>query len=79
MHGYRGACVVAGGCMVVGGVCGCRGGVVAGGGMRRMRRDTVNERAVHILLVYVASTGFYYRFKFIFLPLQIVQDTYFVE
>ena len=45
MHGCRGACMVArehawlpGGCMVV------------GGGMHRIRRDTVNERAVRILL-----------------------------
>ena len=38
MLGCRGACVVAGGCMVV------------GGGMCRIRQDTVNERAVRILL-----------------------------
>ena len=37
MHGCRGACVV------VGGLCGCRGAC-------RIRRDTVNERAVRILL-----------------------------
>ena len=54
-----GACVVAGGCMVAGSVCGCRGVCVVaggcmvcggGGGMRRARRDTVNGRAVRILL-----------------------------
>ena len=46
-----GVCVVVGGyawlwgvCMVVGGMCGC------GGGMRGIRQDTVNERAVRILL-----------------------------
>ena len=42
----RGACVVAGGCAwLLGGMPGCRGG-----GVRRIRRDTVNERAVRILL-----------------------------
>ena len=38
MHGFGGACVVVGAC------------VVAGGGMRGIRRDTVNERVVRILL-----------------------------
>ena len=40
MCGCWGACVVA-----MGGAC-----VVARGGVRRIRRDTVNERAVRILL-----------------------------
>ena len=59
VHGCRGACEVAGG------MHGCRGGVsvvagvcvwlwgacvVVGGGMCGTRRDTVNERAVRILL-----------------------------
>ena len=46
MHGCRGVCVV------LGGMRGCRGGVhgCRGGGVRRIRRDTVNERAVRILL-----------------------------
>ena len=51
MHGCRGVC------MVAGGMHGCRGDVhgwgvcmVARGRMRRIRRDTVNERAVRILL-----------------------------
>ena len=46
----RGACVVVGGCvwlwgacMVVGGMCGCLG-------VHRIRRDTVSDRAVRILL-----------------------------
>ena len=49
--------VVAGACMVVGGhawlqgcVCGCGGCVWLWGGMHRIRRDTVNMRAVCILL-----------------------------
>ena len=38
-------------CMVAGGMCGCRGAcMVAGGGVRGIRRDTVNERAVRILV-----------------------------
>ena len=53
-----GACMVAGGmhggrgvCGVVGGVHGGRRGVCGGGGMcGGIRRDTVNERAVPILL-----------------------------
>ena len=57
MCGCRGACVVAGGawlwgaCLVVG-VCGCRGVCVVAGGVGgcRIRQDTVNERAVRILL-----------------------------
>ena len=52
MHGCQGACMVAGGSawlwwgayMVVGSVHGGRGGV------RGIRRDTVNEQAVRILL-----------------------------
>ena len=49
------ACVVAGGvCMVAGGAC-----VVAGGeGVRRIRRDTVNERAVRILLECILVINF---------------------
>ena len=70
MHGCGGhawlwgACMVAGGvgaCMVVGGVHGGRGD------MRGIRRDTVNERAVRILLecilvstsIHVADNRFY--------------------
>ena len=53
--GCQGACMVARGCAwLPGGMCGCPGGwgacMVAGGGVRRIRRDTVNERAVRILL-----------------------------
>ena len=45
MHGCWGTCVVAGGhAWLPGGMHGCQGG------MRRIRRDTVNERAVRILL-----------------------------
>ena len=44
MCGCRGACVVAGGCMVGGPAW------LQGGGMRRARRDTANERALRILL-----------------------------
>ena len=43
MHGCQGACVVGGACLVVGGMCGCWG-------VHRIRQDTVNERAVRILL-----------------------------
>ena len=59
MHGCRGACVVArgghvwlwGACMVVGGHAWLPGGHAwLLGGMCRIRRDTVNERVVHILL-----------------------------
>ena len=57
MCGCRGACVVVGGmCGCQGGMHGCRGAVVIAGGVhgcqgvRRIRRDTVNERAVRILL-----------------------------
>ena len=66
MRGCQGACMVAGGCLwlpgvcawLPGGVCGCWGAcVVARGGVcgcsrgvDRIRRDTVNERAVLILL-----------------------------
>ena len=55
-----GACVVAGGACVVagghawllgGGIRGCQGGMHGcGGGVHRIRRDTVKERAVRILL-----------------------------
>ena len=52
--GWQGACMVAGGCMVarghvwlLEGMHGCWGG---GGAMHRIRRDTVNEHAVCILL-----------------------------
>ena len=46
MHSCWGACVVAAGVGMHGwgGMCGCQGG------MCRIRRDTVNERAVRILL-----------------------------
>ena len=44
MCGYKGACVVAGG------VHGCWLVYVVGGGVCEIRRDTVNERAVRILL-----------------------------
>ena len=56
MHGCWGACMVAGGhawwgaCMVVGGMHGCEGMCGCQGGMCGIRRDTVNERAVRILL-----------------------------
>ena len=64
VRGCRGACMVArghtwllGGVHCCWGVRGCGGHVwlwgtcmVAGGGMRGIRRDTVNERAVRILL-----------------------------
>ena len=65
VHGCWGACMVAGGVHVVarghawllGGMHGCRGcawlpGGMHGcwGGVHRIRRDTVNERAVRILL-----------------------------
>ena len=54
-----GVCVVARGCAwLLGGMHGCRGHAwllggmhgLWGGGVRRIRRDTVNERAVRILL-----------------------------
>ena len=55
--GVQRACIVAewgawlwGACVVVGGVCGCRGCAWLLGGMHRTRRDTVTERAVGILL-----------------------------
>ena len=53
MHGcWGGACVVAGGaCMVAGGACVAAGGMHGcRGGVSRLRRDTVNEREVRILL-----------------------------
>ena len=60
----QGACVVAGGmcmvarghawlwgaCVIVGGMRGCQGVCLVAGGMHRIRRDTVNEQAVCILL-----------------------------
>ena len=53
MHGCRGGCGCGGACVVAGGLRGCRGLHGCGeGGMRGcgIRRDTVNERAVRILL-----------------------------
>ena len=63
MHGCQGVHGCQGACMVAGGVCHCWGHawlqgacMVAWGhawllgGVHRARRDTVNERAVHILL-----------------------------
>ena len=44
VHGGAGACVVAGVCAW------CQGACVVLGGMRGIRPDTVNERAVRILL-----------------------------
>ena len=54
----EGMCMVAGGVCGWGGMCGCRGACVVaglgvhgcGGGMHRIQRDTLNERAVRILL-----------------------------
>ena len=44
-------CVVAGGCAWLrGGMRGCRGGMHGCQGVCRIRRDTVNKRAVGILL-----------------------------
>ena len=68
-----GACMVAGGaCMVVRGVCGCGeaymvvGGMHGGGGhawwqggMHGIRGDTVNERAVRILLECILVCNMY--------------------
>ena len=50
VHGCWGACVVA--VQLVGGACWLLGGHawLLGGCMHRIRRDTVNERAVRILL-----------------------------
>ena len=58
MRGCQGACMVARGhAWLLGGMRGCwgvclvaRGHVWLAGGMRRIRRDTVNKRAVRILL-----------------------------
>ena len=64
MHGCQGECMVMGGVVAGGGgMCGCGGHAWLGGvllwggrewlqrgGMRRIRQDTVNERAVRILL-----------------------------
>ena len=54
MHGCGGGCMVVGGGGMCGcwGVHGCRGGGMCGcrGDMHRIRRDTVNERTVRILL-----------------------------
>ena len=69
-----GMCMVARGvCMVapVGGVRGFFGGhawFFPGGGMHRIRQDTVNERAVHILLecILVKKTFFSFKNKNIF-------------
>ena len=48
----RGACMVVGDAWLLGGVHGCWGACVVAevGGVRRIRQDTVNERAVRILL-----------------------------
>ena len=61
MHGCWGACMVAGGregaCMVAGGCAWLLGGHVwLAGGMHRIRRNTVNEWAVRILLEYILVT-----------------------
>ena len=54
LHVVAGGVWLQGACMVVGGgMHGCPGEgacVVAGGDVRRIRRDTVNERAVRIIL-----------------------------
>ena len=57
MHGCGGhawlwgVCMVVGMCMAAGGMCGCRRGCAwLQGGMHGIQRDTVNERAVRILL-----------------------------
>ena len=57
MHGcWGGMSGCLGGAWLLGGMCGCLGGhawlqgCVVVGGMHRIRRDTVNERAVRILL-----------------------------
>ena len=62
VHGCQGACMVAGGvhgclgvCMVAGGLGGC----VVAGGVHRIRRDTVNERAVRILLECILVNGMF--------------------
>ena len=49
--GDLGACVIVGG-----GMRGCRGACMVAGGMCRIRRDTVNERAVRILLECILVT-----------------------
>ena len=50
MHGEGGVCVVKGTCVVAGGMRGCRGVHGCRGGVHAIRRDTINERAVRILL-----------------------------
>ena len=57
MHG-RGACMVGGMCGS-GGVCVWWGACVAGGCAWQILRDTVNERAVHILLECILVMGFF--------------------
>ena len=47
----EGVCVTVGGIVVGGGMCGCRGG------MRRIRQDTINERAYRILLECILVLG----------------------
>ena len=55
------------GCMVArghawllgGGMHGCAGGCVVAGDMHRIRRDTVNERAVCILLECILVRSYY--------------------
>ena len=57
----RGACVV-GVCMVGSGACMAGGTCVAGRGAWQILRDTVNERAVRILLGCILVTGFVLHF-----------------
>ena len=57
VHGCGGCAWLQGACMVEGGMHGCgEVCVVAGGGVRGIRRDTVNERAVRILLECIPSS-----------------------
>ena len=50
MSGFWGACVAAGGVHGCGGLHGCWGACIVARGVHRIRRDTVNERVVRILL-----------------------------
>ena len=73
VHGCRGTCVVAWGAfMVAGGMHSCRGAAWLRVGMRRLRQDTVNEQAVHILLecilVYYATGQGQFSFSWANLP-----------
>ena len=54
-----GVCGCQGACMVAGGAC----VVAGGGGVRRIWRDTVNERAVRILLECILVLCFSWHFK----------------